>query len=117
MDIVGEAGFRRLSQGRASSTQGVPASPRASTQSRRPILISANNVEVAFPICLAYLKPSVSASEQAIENPIWPLFADRPRDLSHRCIPTWPHVAPHTAKIHALITLNTRNRARTDSRR
>jgi hypothetical protein len=89
MDTVGEASFRRLSQGRASSIQGVPASPRASTQGRRPILICANNVEVAFPICLAYLKPSVSASERAIENHIWPLFADDPGvshiDVSLRC--------------------------------
>ena len=29
----------------------------------------------------------------------------RARDFAHRCIPTQPYVAPHTAKIHTLITL------------
>ena len=30
-------------------------------------------------------------------------------DLAKRCIPTPPYVAPHTAKIHPLITLGIRN--------
>jgi hypothetical protein len=32
------------------------------------------------------------------------------RDFAHRCLPTWPCVAPHTGKIHTLITLGIRIR-------
>jgi hypothetical protein len=55
-------------------------------------------------------------------NPPLPLTAPGPvRDLplvgtsqglAHRCIPTCPYVAPHTAKIHTPITLGIRNRAK-----
>jgi hypothetical protein len=33
-------------------------------------------------------------------------------DLAQRCIPTWPYVAPQTAKIHTLITLGIRHRSK-----
>jgi hypothetical protein len=40
------------------------------------------------------------------------IYPARPRDFAHRCIPTQPHVAPHTEKIHTLITLGIRDRTK-----
>jgi hypothetical protein len=34
------------------------------------------------------------------------------RDLARRCVPSWRYVAPHSAKIHTLITFGIRNRTK-----